>query len=295
MFKNFQTGKITPNDVEIAFVKAGSGPPVLMLHGYPQTKAMWAKVAPVLAKDYTVVCADLRGYGDSDKPHSLADHSNYAFRAMAQDQLGLMRGLGFDTFHLVGHDRGARASHRLALDHPYAVKTLTLMDIVPTWAMFMQTDRHIAAAYWHWYFLSQPEPFPENLIGADPDFFFETCLVGWGAARLSDFDANMLNEYRRSWRDPKMIHATCSDYRAAAGIDLEHDKADLGRTVDCPSLIMFGANGAMAKLFDIPKTWEDRCQNMQGCAIDGGHFFVDERPAQVTTELLRFWDRNSVH
>jgi haloacetate dehalogenase len=202
MFEGFERKVVSVAGIDIAAVVGGSGPPVLMLHGFPQNRAMWARVAPELARAFTVVCADLRGYGDSAKPQCLADCSNYAFRALAADQFGLMRGLGFDRFHIVGHDRGGRTGHRMALDHPDAVLSLTVMDIVPTYAMFMDTNRKVAHAYWHWYFLSQPAPFPERLIGSDPDFFYEACLVGWGATKISDFDPEMLAAYRRCWRDP---------------------------------------------------------------------------------------------
>ena len=231
MFENFERRTATANGASISCVTAGSGPPVLLLHGFPQTKAMWAKIAPRMTERFTVVAADLRGYGDSAKPECLPGHSNYSFRAFAGDQLGLMRALGHERFHVVGHDRGGRVGHRLALDHPEAVLSLAVLDIVPTYAMFMDTSRHVAAAYWHWYFLAQPAPLPERLIGADPDFFFETCLTGWGKMRLEDFDAAMLAEYRRCWRDAATIHAMCCDYRAAAAIDLAHDTADIGTKV----------------------------------------------------------------
>jgi haloacetate dehalogenase len=288
MFDGFESGRIAGQGADIAYVKAGEGPPVLLLHGFPQTKAMWAKVAPRLAERFTVVCADLRGYGDSDKPHCLPDRSNYAFRAMAADQVALMKALGFDRFHLVGHDRGGRTAHRMALDHPGAVRSLTVMDIVPTYQMFMETNRHVAGAYYHWYFLSQPEPLPERLIGSDPDFYYETCLVGWGAAKLADFDAEMLAEYRRAWRDPAMIHGSASDYRAAASIDLEHDEADIGRKVECPTLVLYGGNGTMARLFDIPSEWGRRCRDLSHAALPGGHFFVDESPDETAELLLEF-------
>ena len=184
MFEGFERKLVSVAGTEIACAIGGSGPPVLMLHGFPQNLAMWARVAPALAAHFTVVCADLRGYGGSAKPECLPDRSNYAFRALADDQVGLMRRLGFARFHVVGHDRGGRTGHRMALDHADAVLTLTVMDIVPTHAMFMDTNRHIAGAYWHWYFLSQPEPFPERLIGNDADFFYETCLRVGGRQRL---------------------------------------------------------------------------------------------------------------
>jgi haloacetate dehalogenase len=286
MFEGFARHAVNVGGIEIACVVGGSGPPVLMLHGFPQNMAMWARVAPLLAEQFTVVCADLRGYGDSAKPQSLPDRSNYAFREMAADQLGLMRYLGHERFHVVGHDRGGRTGHRLALDHPEVTRSLTVMDIVPTHAMFIDTNRKVAGAYWHWYFLSQPEPFPERLIGNDPDFFYETCLVGWGATRVADFDPEMIADYRRAWRNPAMIHGSCSDYRAAAGIDLDHDTADIARKVDCPVLAFHGSQGVMAKLFDIPAEWRKRCASVQSASLPGGHFFVDQFPAQ-TAEILR--------
>ncbi len=288
VFETFTQATARIDGTEIAYVSGGSGPPVLLLHGFPQNKAMWARVAPQLARHYTVVCADLRGYGDSAKPACLPDRSTYAFRALAADQLGLMRQLGFDHFHVVGHDRGGRTGHRMALDHPDTVRSLTVMDIVPTYAMFMDTNRHVAGSYWHWYFLSQPEPFPERMIGHDPDFFYETCLVGWGATTLADFDAEMLADYRRSWRNPAMIHGSCSDYRAAASIDLEHDGADIARKVTCPALAFYGSGGVMAKLFDIPAEWRKRCANLQDRSLPGGHFFVDQFPDDTATILLQF-------
>jgi len=278
--------------VDIAYVSAGSGPPLLLLHGFPQNKAMWARVAPQLADDYTVVCADLRGYGDSSKPRCLPDRSNYSFRQMAADQVGLMRRLGFERFHMIGHDRGGRTGYRMSLDHPASVLTLTVMDIVPTYVMLMETNRKVAGSYWHWYFLSQPEPFPEHLIAADPDFFYESSLVGWGAMRISEFDPQMLADYRRAWRDPAMIHGSCSDYRAAVSIDLEHDTADIDRMVKCPTLVLYGSTGQMAKLFDIPAQWRNRCADVTDASLPGGHFFVDKLPQQTAQMLKGFLARH---
>jgi haloacetate dehalogenase len=288
MFEGFEQGVASIGGIDIAYVRGGSGPPLLLLHGFPQNKTMWRHVAARLANDFTVVCADLRGYGDSAKPQGLPDPSNYSFRAMAADQLGLMRSLGFERFHMVGHDRGGRTGHRMALDYPAAVQTLTVMDIVPTHAMFMDTNRKVAGAYWHWYFLSQPAPFPERLIGADPDFFYETCLVGWGAAKLADFDAEALADYRRCWRDPAMIHGSCSDYRAAASIDLDHDGADIDRKVACPTLVFYGAAGQMAGLFDIPAEWRKRCAAIEQASLPGGHFFVDQFPDKTAEIVATF-------
>jgi haloacetate dehalogenase len=288
MFEGFTRRTVNIDGVEIACVVGGSGPPVLLLHGFPQNMAMWARVAPQLAEQFTVVCADLRGYGDSAKPLCLPDRSNYAFRAMAADQLGLMRQLGHERFHVVGHDRGGRTGHRLALDHPETTISLTVMDIVPTHAMFMDTNRKIAGAYWHWYFLSQPEPFPERTIGNDPDFFYETCLVGWGATKVTDFDPEMIADYRRAWRNPAMIHGSCSDYRAAASTDLDHDAADIDHKVRCPVLALYGSQGVMAKLFDIPAEWRKRCSTLQDASLPGGHFFVDQFPDRTAEILRRF-------
>jgi haloacetate dehalogenase len=288
LFENFATGTANIDGVDIAYADGGAGPAVLLLHGFPQNKAMWARVAPQLARHFTVVCADLRGYGDSAKPRCLADRSNYSFRTFAADQVGLMRHLGFTRFHVVGHDRGGRSGHRMALDHADAVISLTVMDIVPTYAMLMDTNRKVAGAYWHWYFLSQPEPFPERLIGNDPDFFYETCLLGWGASAISDFDPDMLAEYRRTWRDPAMIHGSCADYRAAASIDLEHDAADIHIKVRCPTLAIYGNKGAMARLFDIPAEWRKRCADLHSEALPGGHFFVDQFPDDTARVLLGF-------
>jgi haloacetate dehalogenase len=288
MFEGFRQCRAQIDGTEIAFVIAGSGPPALLLHGFPQNKAMWARVAPLLTDRWTVVCADLRGYGDSAKPKCAPDRSNYAFRTMAADQVGLMRHLGFQRFHVVGHDRGGRIGHRMALDHSDAIRTLTVMDIVPTYTMFMETNRKVAGAYWHWYFLSQPEPFPESMIGNDPDFFYETCLTGWGAAKISDFDREMLADYRRAWRDPGMIHGSCSDYRAAASIDLEHDAADIERKIVCPTLVFYGSTGQMARLFDIPAEWRKFCSNVSEAALPGGHFFVDHLPEQTAEILAEF-------
>ena len=288
MFEGFERMTVDVGGIDIACVVGGSGPPALFLHGFPQNLAMWARVAPILSKRYTVVCADLRGYGDSSKPRCLPDRSNYSFRAFAADQISLMQHLGFKNFHVIGHDRGGRTAHRMALDYPEAVRTLAVMDIVPTHAMFMDTNRKIAGAYWHWYFLSQPEPFPERLIGADPDYFYETCLVGWGATKIGDFDQEMLASYRQAWRQPQMIHGSCSDYRAAASIDLEHDEADLDRKIECPTLVFYGSAGVMARLFDIPAEWRKRCAHVTDRSLPGGHFFVDQFAAETATVLTEF-------
>lgn len=276
------------NGIEIDYVKGGSGPPVLLLHGYPQTRALWSKVAPILAEHFTVIAADLRGYGASSKPTNAADDSTYSFRAMANDQVLLMQSLGFKHFHAVGHDRGARTVHRMALDHPDIVQSLTVMDIIPTADVFAQTDKQLALTYWHWFFLAQPAPFPETLIGHDPDRFFETCLLGWGKSQLSDFDSEQLAAYRAAWHDPDMIRGSCADYRAAATIDSIHDLADQAAIVTCPTLVAYGADGVMAQMFDIPALWRQKCANVQDGPIPGGHFFIDQHPDETAALLLSF-------
>ncbi|MCK9916143.1 alpha/beta hydrolase [Microbacteriaceae bacterium K1510] len=290
MFEGFTSQTIDVDDVTINCRVGGSGPPVLLLHGFPQNLAMWAKIAPALAAHYTVVCADLRGYGDSGKPICLPDNSNYSFRALAADQAELMQQLGFDRFHVIGHDRGARTAHRLSLDHPTRILSLAVLDIVPTYAMYMNTNRHVARGYWHWYFLSQPAPFPEHMIGLDPDYFYQNCLVGWGATSLSGFDQEQLESYRRCWRDPAMIHGSCSDYRAAATIDLEHDAADIGVKVGCPTLAFWGEKGLMHQLFDLGTEWRKRCANLATATLPGGHFFPDQYPRETAARLKHFLD-----
>ena len=285
MIKGFETSRAEVNGVEIAYALGGDGPPVLLLHGFPQTHAMWHAVAPVLARTFTVIAADLRGYGASAKPEGTAP---YSFRHMAADQKALMAHLGFDRFHLVGHDRGGRTAHRLALDHPQAVASLVLMDIIPTHLLLDQLNRHVARAYYHWFFLPQPYPFPETMIGHDPDAFFESCLTGWGSTPLSAYDPEALAAYRSAWRDPETIRGMCADYRAALEHDFDLDAADLGRRVDCPALVMFGADGPMGKAYDVPGTWADRLSDMQSKGMPGGHFFIDEYPRETAAALMQF-------
>ena len=273
------------NGQTIAFSRGGEGPPLLLLHGFPQMRAMWHAIAPALADRFTVIAADLRGYGDSSKPSGTAA---YAFREMAADQRALMHTLGFDRFHLVGHDRGARTSHRLALDAPEALLSLTLMDIVPTHLILTELQTKVARAYYHWFFLAQPAPFPETMIGHDPDYYFETAMAGFGAAGLDGFDPAALDLYRRHWRDPAAIAGMCNDYRAAIEIDIRHDAEDLARRVACPSLVLYGADGIMARCYDVPATWSDRLSDLRAKAIPGGHFFPDTHPQETTAALLDF-------
>lgn len=289
LFPGFTAGTTRISDgIQIAYVIGGSGPPVLLLHGYPQTKELWSKVAQRLAAHYTVVAADLRGYGASSKPAAAANDSAYSFRTMADDQVALMTSLGFDRFHAVGHDRGGRTVHRMALDHPGTVQSLTVMDIIPTADVFERTDKTLALTYWHWFFLAQPAPFPETLIGHDPDRFFETCLLGWGKSQLSDFDRDQLAAYRAAWHDQGMIAGSCADYRAATTIDSAHDAADRDSMVTCPTLVAYGADGVMAQMFDIPALWRKKCTDVQDGPVPGGHFFIDQHPQETADLLLRF-------
>ena len=286
MFQGFERVEIDLGGQRIAAVAGGAGAPVLLVHGFPQTHAMWARIAPLLARGRRrVVAADLRGYGASGKPEGVAAMS---FRAMAADMVALMAALGHARFDVVGHDRGGRCAHRMALDHPEVVRSLTVMDIVPTQTLLDALTTPVARAYYHWFFLAQPAPFPETLIGHDPDAYFESCLLGWGAARLEDFDAAQLAAYRAAWRDPATVQAMCNDYRAAIDVDLGHDRADLGRQVTCPALVLYGADGAMARAYDMAATWAPRLADMRVQAIPGGHFFPDTAPEATAAALAGF-------
>ncbi len=289
MFHGFKRIAVQLPEVTIDCVIGGAGPPLLLLHGFPQTKALWGRVGELLAPSFSVVCMDLRGYGDSSKPRCLPDCSNYSFRAMAEDAKAVMASLGFENFAIAGHDRGGRVAHRLALDHRASVTRLAVLDIVPTYAMLMDTNHQVAGAYWHWYFLAQPSPFPETLIGSHADLFFETCLLGWGKASLADFPAEHLAEYRRCWRDPFSIHGMCSDYRAAIAVDLAHDQADIGVKIQCPTLAFWGAIGVMAKLFDMEAEWRKRAASLEVASLPGGHFFVDQFAEETAARLLKFF------
>jgi len=287
LFPNFETFRVTLGGVEINGVRGGSGPPVLLLHGFPQTHAMWHKIAPDLARDFTVICPDLRGYGDSDKPPTTADHAPYSKRAMAADQIALMQHFGFERFALVGHDRGGRVAHRLTLDHPDRVERLAVLDIVPTHTLFHTVTQAFATVYYHWFFLIQPAPLPERLIGNDPDFMLETWMGGLSGGGEA-FDPEAMEEYRRCFRDAATIHGACEDYRAAATIDLDHDRRDLGERVTCPLLVLWGARGKMDALYDVLDTWRDKALRVEGKALDGGHFLAEECPEETLHELRRF-------
>jgi haloacetate dehalogenase len=270
---------------------SGDGPPVLLLHGYPQTHVMWHRVAPGLVDRHTVVLADLRGYGDSSRPAPTADHASYSKRAMAADQVGLMHELGFARFSVVGHDRGARVAHRLCLDHPGAVSGVALLDIVPSRHVFTHVDRALAQAYYHWFFLSQEADLPEHLIGADPDYFLLRKLEQWSGSRGSAaFAPEAVEQYVRCFRDPDVIRATCEDYRAGASIDLEHDEADAvaGRRVECPALVLWGAEGFVGRAYDVLEVWRAYATDVRGQVLGGGHFLAEEEPGATLTALRDF-------
>ena len=290
LFPSFAVRDLDTPGARIRARVGGAGPPMLLLHGYPQTHAIWHRMAGPLASRFTVVAADLRGYGDSAKPESGPDHAAYSKRAMAQDMVHVMARLGFDAFHVVGHDRGGRVGHRLALDHPARVWSLTVLDIAPTLAMYEQTTMAFARAYYHWFFLIQPAPLPERLIGADPEFFLREKLRGWSQGRWP-FHDGAVAEYLRCFRDPAVIHATCEDYRAAAGIDLEHDRADRdgGRQVGCPVLALWGDRGTVHREFKPLEEWRRVSQGtVSGRPLPSGHYLPEEVPEDVLRELLAF-------
>lgn len=288
MFEGYEKRRVATSETEIALRVGGAGPPLLLLHGYPQTHVMWHRIAPALAERFTVVCADLRGYGDSGKPKGGSDHAAYSKRAMARDQVEVMAALGFERFSLCGHDRGARVAHRLALDHPERVERIAVLDIAPTLRMYADTDRAFATAYYHWFFLIQPAPLPERLIGGDPAFWLRSCLGKWGRDEGA-FAPEALAEYERCFADPAAIHATCEDYRAAAGIDLEHDRADLGTRLPMPLLVLWGEKGLVGRTWDVPAVWRERAAAVQGAALPCGHFLPEEAPDETLAALRAFF------
>jgi haloacetate dehalogenase len=261
-------------------------PPLLLLHGFPQTHAIWHAVVERLRQRYTLVLPDLRGYGDSDKPEGPPDHSAYSKRTMAQDVLELMRGLGFERFFVCGHDRGGRVAHRLALDHPHAVRALLLLDISPTLTMYERTTMEFAQLYYHWFFLTQPAPLPEKLIGADPLFYLRTKIAGWGSGGTQFFDSRALAEYERCFVGPAAIHAMCEDYRAAATIDLAHDRAQKAQRILCPVRVLWGERGVVHRLFAPVADWQEKCAcEVTGRAVPTGHYIPEEAPALLAEEI----------
>ena len=266
---------------------AGEGPPLLLLHGYPQTHAMWHKVAPRLAERYRVIAPDLRGYGKSGKPTGGERHVLYSKRAMAQDQADLMRALGHSRFSVIGHDRGARVAHRLALDHSERIEKIVLLDIAPTDEMYRSTDKQFATAYYHWFFLIQPFDLPERLIGANPEYYLRRTLSSWCKTPGAITDEAMA-EYVQAFSNPEAIHSACEDYRAAADIDLEHDNADRHRRLTQPLLALWGQAGVVGRMFDVLGAWRERAKDVRGKALPCGHFVAEEVPELLLQELDHF-------
>ena len=293
LFPGFERHRFQASGAEINYIRAGTGEPVPLLHGYPQTHACWNRIAPQLARHYTVVCADLRGYGDSSKPAGLPDHSNYAKRVMAQDMVELMASLGLERFHLVGHDRGGRVAHRLAADHPQRVHTVTVLDISPTLKIFERTDMPFARAYYHWFLMLQPPPLPEQMLAGQVPFNI-LGRVGREEPDLSKFSEEAVREYVRCFADPAAIHASCEDYRAAGTIDLEHDRADrvAGRKLPMPLLALWGGEGVIASMFDCLSDWREVAADVTGRALPCGHFLPEEAPAETQAEVEQFLRRH---
>ena len=281
----FTRSQVAVTGTDIAVAVAGSGPPLLLLHGFPQTMAMWHRVAPLLTDYFTVVCADLRGYGDSGRPESGLDHAGYSKRAMAQDQVEVMSALGFDQFAVAGHDRGGRVTRRMCLDHPERITAAAVLDIVPTAKVFATTDQALATAYYHWFFLIQPDGLPEHMIGQDPTWWLNETLRRWAAPGFQ-FDPAARAAYERAFDDAPTIHAQCEDYRAAATIDLVHDAEDAAKRIACPLVVLWGERGAMHRIYDVLGTWMDEGVDVRGRAIDSGHFLAEEAPEATARELL---------
>ncbi|WP_248797846.1 alpha/beta fold hydrolase [Pseudomonas sp. MWU13-2105] len=289
MFAGFQKDQRHVNGVDIAYRIGGSGPGLLLLHGHPQTHVIWHKIAGELAKHFTVVAADLRGYGDSARPAADEQHLNYSKREMGRDGVALMDSLGFSGFSVLAHDRGARVAHRLALDHPQVVQRMVLLDIAPTLSMYTQTDEAFARAYWHWFFLIRPAPLPETLIEANPEQYLRS-VMGSRSAGLKPFTGEAFSEYLRCISLPGSARGICEDYRASASVDLEHDRADIeaGRKLNMPLLALWGAEGTVGRCFDPLHEWQQVATDVRGKALPGGHYLAEEIPEQLLGEVLTF-------
>jgi haloacetate dehalogenase len=287
-FAGFARRRIATSGAEINLVTGGGGPPLLLLHGYPQTHLMWRKLAPLLAADFTLVIPDLRGYGDSSKPPAGPDQANYAKRALAQDQVETMAALGFDRFRVAGHDRGARVAHRLARDHGDKVERLALLDIVPTLYRFETIDQRAATSSWHWFFLIQPGGLPERLIGGEAEFFLRHQL-GALLREPARLEPEAFVEYLRCFGNPETIRATCAEYRAGATIDLVHDRADRDRPIAMPLLVLWGRTSAQGSGYDMLAVWRQHAHDVAGEAIDSGHFLPEEAPEATYRALRAFF------
>lgn len=283
----FEYRTIDAEGIRINCAVGGEGPPVLLLHGYPQTHVIWHRVAPLLAAHHTVVAADLRGYGDSDKPAGGADHAEYSKRAMARDQVLVMRELGFERFSVVGHDRGGRVGHRLALDHPDAVERLAVLDIVPTRFTFEHADATFGRGYYHWFFLAAGNGIPERLIGGDPEYWIRARMTARHRGGTA-FDPAAMDEYVRCFADPAAIHASCEDYRAAATIDLVHDDESFGRPLTCPVLVLWGESSFVGSTYDVLDAWSSYATDLKGAPIPSDHYLPEEAPAETAAALQDF-------
>ncbi len=289
MFDGYRAGRFDSAGVDIAWWTKGDGPPLLLIHGYPQTHVMWHRQAAALAERFTVVAPDLRGYGASGKPPGDADHATYSKRTMAADLVALMASLGHARFGVAGHDRGARVAYRMALDHPGAVDRIAVLDIVPTKAVYDATDRALATGYFHWFFLIQRAPIPEDLIGAAPDTWLDMAFGNWTATPAA-ITAEARSEYRRGFATPEGIHATCECYRAGATVDYAADAATVaaGEKIAAPLLVLWGDRGRVAGLAPLA-TWRDYATDVRGHGIDCGHFIPEERPEETLAALLDFF------
>ena len=285
-FPGFKPFRISTSGAIVNGVIGGSGPPLLLMHGWPQSHIEWHLMAPVLARSFTVVATDLRGYGDSSKPADGVNHEGYSKRAMAHDQVEVMNQLGFNQFAVVGHDRGGRVGHRMALDYPEAISKLVLLDIVPTYKIYSTVNKEFSSAYFHWFLCTQPAPLPETLLGNSAEQFLRTWAFRGLMPNVVTDDA--FSEYLRHFKDPATMHAMCEDYRAAATIDLEHDRADLEKRVTCPLLVLWGERGAMHRLYDVLATWRERASSVKGKSLPGGHWLAEQLPTEVNSELQPF-------
>ncbi|GCE19552.1 fluoroacetate dehalogenase [Dictyobacter kobayashii] len=290
MLETFTVRQIKTNGASIHVAKGGSGEPLLLLHGYPQTHVMWHRIAPRFAESFTVILADLRGYGDSSKPKEKPDHSNYSKRVMAQDMIEVMSQLGYESFYAIGHDRGARVLHRMLLDHGKRIKKAAILDMVPTYETYATTDKEFATALYHWFFLIQPADLPERLIAGQAEYFLHSTMKGL-SRDISVFTPEAMAEYVRCFSDPATIHGICEDYRASVSIDLLHDEADLQQKVHCPLLVLWGANGFIGRHYDILAIWRKRAEIVQGYGIPSGHFLAEEAPEETYNALRLFFSQ----